>query len=466
MTSTYTTNKGFEQPAHNDYVDTWDVPVNADWAAIDTALGGVTSFNATGLSGDQTFSTTQYRPLTLKISGAPTAALTVVIPSGVGGQWVFVNNTTGGYNIGIKSAAGGSTVLVPVSTSTLVTCDGTSAGMRLSVSTPPAAAGSTTQIQYNSGGLLAGSANLIFDGTTLTSTGLAVAGNTTLGSGSGSTLTLNGTAIAAPNGLNFASNTLYLSGGVVAIGTATPTVGAALTVAGNIKITTGGLIFSDGTQLLSASSLAPGGSSGNVQYNNGSGGFAAESAFTYNAGTHTLTVTNLAGTHLTATDLALTTPLPVASGGTGVAVSTGTVAVVLSTSPALAGTPTAPTAAYGTNTTQLATTAFVQDAVSAVPTLGYRIFAAGYWNGATTTNAKNVASVSHPSTGIYTVTFTTPNADANYIVVVTPLVGANNRYFTIYDQQASYFTFSNGGDNVGAQDISAFSFVIFLLGNS
>ena len=33
-------------------------------------------------------------------------------------------------------------------------------------------------------------------------------------------------------------------------------------------------------------------------------------------------------------------------------------------SPALTGTPTAPTAASGTNTTQLATTAFVQNAVS------------------------------------------------------------------------------------------------------
>lgn len=43
---------------------------------------------------------------------------------------------------------------------------------------------------------------------------------------------------------------------------------------------------------------------------------------------------------------------------------TGTTLNVLSDSPALTGTPTAPTAAPGTNTTQLATTAFVQAAVS------------------------------------------------------------------------------------------------------
>jgi len=56
----------------------------------------------------------------------------------------------------------------------------------------------------------------------------------------------------------------------------------------------------------------------------------------------------------------LTGILAVANGGTGVTTSTGSGSVVLSTSPTLGGTPAAPTAAYGTNTTQLATTAFVQ----------------------------------------------------------------------------------------------------------
>ncbi len=43
---------------------------------------------------------------------------------------------------------------------------------------------------------------------------------------------------------------------------------------------------------------------------------------------------------------------------------TGTGTIVLSASPALTGTPTAPTASAGTNTTQVATTAFVETAVS------------------------------------------------------------------------------------------------------
>jgi hypothetical protein len=50
--------------------------------------------------------------------------------------------------------------------------------------------------------------------------------------------------------------------------------------------------------------------------------------------------------------------LAVTRGGTGVTTSTGTGSTVLSASPALTGTPTAPTASAGTNTTQIATTAF------------------------------------------------------------------------------------------------------------
>ena len=57
--------------------------------------------------------------------------------------------------------------------------------------------------------------------------------------------------------------------------------------------------------------------------------------------------------------------LAVANGGTGVTTSTGTGSNVLSISPTFTGTPSAPTAALNTNTTQLATTAYVIQQVSA-----------------------------------------------------------------------------------------------------
>ena len=56
--------------------------------------------------------------------------------------------------------------------------------------------------------------------------------------------------------------------------------------------------------------------------------------------------------------------LPVVNGGTGTTTSTGSGSVVLSVNPALTGIPTAPTATANTNTTQIATTAFVTSAIS------------------------------------------------------------------------------------------------------
>lgn len=59
------------------------------------------------------------------------------------------------------------------------------------------------------------------------------------------------------------------------------------------------------------------------------------------------------------------TTIAVANGGTGVTSSTGTGSVVLSDSPALTTSPTAPTQAIGDNSTKIATTAFVTSAFSA-----------------------------------------------------------------------------------------------------
>jgi hypothetical protein len=72
----------------------------------------------------------------------------------------------------------------------------------------------------------------------------------------------------------------------------------------------------------------------------------------------------------------VTGTLPVANGGTGVTSSTGTGSTVLSASPTFTGTPLAPTASTGTNTTQLATTAFVQNQIGAIAA-GVASFSAG-----------------------------------------------------------------------------------------
>lgn len=85
------------------------------------------------------------------------------------------------------------------------------------------------------------------------------------------------------------------------------------------------------------------------------------------------TLTNCTGLPLTT---GITGTLPVLNGGTGVTTSTGTGSNVLSASPTFTGVPLAPTAASGTNTTQIATTAFVASAVGAATT-GVSSFSAG-----------------------------------------------------------------------------------------
>jgi hypothetical protein len=110
---------------------------------------------------------------------------------------------------------------------------------------------------------------------------------------------------------------------------------------------------------------------------------AGKTMYVYNNGTNVVD----AITHLTSLTLATALPiasggtgtntttfcnlqsnvsgvLPVVNGGTGVNTSTGTGSVVLSASPTFTGVPLSTTAANGTNTTQIATTAFVTNSVT------------------------------------------------------------------------------------------------------
>jgi hypothetical protein len=83
---------------------------------------------------------------------------------------------------------------------------------------------------------------------------------------------------------------------------------------------------------------------------------AGKSMIVFNTGSNVVDVISALGSG---------TVLPVANGGTGVTTSTGSGNTVLSASPTFTGAPLAPTAAPGTNTTQIATTAFVGAAVTA-----------------------------------------------------------------------------------------------------
>ena len=171
MTSTYSTNKAIEEPANGDYVNTWSTPVNSNFNIIDKAFGGHLIINATGVSGTTALTTTQYQNLYILFSGTLSANVNYQVPSGVGGQWVVYNGTSGAFTLTLSSGGGGSSVTITQGTRTLIVSDGTN--VTLSVNTVTSPGGADTSIQFNQSGVFGGSSNLAWNyGTnTLTVTG-------------------------------------------------------------------------------------------------------------------------------------------------------------------------------------------------------------------------------------------------------------------------------------------------------
>jgi len=222
MTSTYSTNKAIEEPANGDYVNTWSTPVNSNFNIIDKAFGGHLIINATGASGTTALTTTQYQNLYILFSGTLSANVNYQVPSGVGGQWVVYNGTSGAFTLTLSSGGGGSSVTITQGTRTLIVSDGTN--VTLSVNTVTSPGGADTSIQFNQSGVFGGSSNLAWNyGTnTLGVTGAAnISGNVGIGTSSPTTkLTVSGsgfnggsgTFISTTNGNSVAVNGINATG--------------------------------------------------------------------------------------------------------------------------------------------------------------------------------------------------------------------------------------------------------------
>lgn len=126
---TSTTNKSLTLPGHGTDVNSWDTPVNGNFTAIDSALGGVTTLSVTSQSGTISLSATQYTPQNIEISGTLTANVNYQIPSGVGGRWSIQNTATGSFSVFFSTAAGGASITLPQGRVCLV-ADGTSTGIQ------------------------------------------------------------------------------------------------------------------------------------------------------------------------------------------------------------------------------------------------------------------------------------------------------------------------------------------------
>lgn len=145
MTSSFSVNKGLEEPAAGDYINSWASPVNSNWTAIDVSLGGTTSISVTGISAPiTTLTLSQYRPLNMEFTGALGTNLTYQIPTGIGGIWSINNATTGTASLSFSIAAGNSLVLN--AGRTLIVSDGISVALAGTISGPLIASLLTQQL--------------------------------------------------------------------------------------------------------------------------------------------------------------------------------------------------------------------------------------------------------------------------------------------------------------------------------
>jgi len=176
---------GLTLPATGTLSGQWgDTVNNAISQIIDVAVAGTQTISAdaditlslttgtyasTGLTGNSS----QYAVILWTAGGTATRTITVPAQSKT---YVVINNTTSTQSITIKGATG-TGVTLAAGTRAIVAWDGTNF---VNVG-GGSAAGSTTQVQFNSSGAFGASANLTWNGTTLTSTGFAGPINGTIG---------------------------------------------------------------------------------------------------------------------------------------------------------------------------------------------------------------------------------------------------------------------------------------------
>lgn len=244
MTINYTSLLGLAQPVTGTEANTWGTVVNDEITAlIEEAIAGGESISVT--AGNVTLTDTdgvpnQARNAILIITGTPGTTRNIIAPS-TSKTYIVINNSDS--SVVIKGAAT-TGVTITASDKALVAWNG-SDFVRVGAS----AGGSNTQVQYNNNGNLAGSANLTFDGTTLTAANVAdsslTSGRVVYAGASGNltdstNLTFDGTTLTAAN---FADSSLT-SGRVVYAG-----------ASGNLTDSTN-LTF-DGTTLTSTGFAGP-----------------------------------------------------------------------------------------------------------------------------------------------------------------------------------------------------------------
>ena len=216
MTTGATGQLGLALPVQGELSGTWGDTVNNGITqytnlAIAATLtltndGAVTLANTTGDAAATNITSTLTGAGTVtaqhaivRVTGTLTTTKVITGPS-YSKTYVVINDATGG-SVTIK-ASGQTGVTIAVGDKALVAYNGTDY-VRVGAS----AGGSNTQVQYNSGGNLAGSANMTFDGTTLTAAGFSGPLNGTVGATTPSTVVATQVNVTAQGDVRFEDTT-------------------------------------------------------------------------------------------------------------------------------------------------------------------------------------------------------------------------------------------------------------------
>jgi len=199
--------------------------VDASVAGAQTISGSqtavtLTTTNGSALSQAGSGSTGSAQYQIINCTGNPASLLTITAPAS-SKTYIIINSTSTSQSVKIVGAGPTTGVTVATGQRALVAWNGSDF-----VQVGASAGGSTTQVQYNSSGALAGSANMTFDGTTLTAAGFSGPLNGTVGATSPSTVVATQVDITAQGDLRLQDS----SGGEYVALQAPGTLGASYTL--------------------------------------------------------------------------------------------------------------------------------------------------------------------------------------------------------------------------------------------
>ena len=269
MTTAYSTNLELALPVQGELSGTWGNTVNNGITQyLDAAIAGsqiisgsqtaVTLANTNGddvatniaQAGSGATGTAQYQ--IIRCTGNPASLLTITIDdtltAGYSKTFIIINATSTSQSVKIVGSGPTTGITVASGDKALVAWNGTDF-VRVGAS----AGGSDTQVQFNSGGNLAGSANMTFNGTTLSAAAFSGPLNGTVGATTPSTVVATQVNVTAQGDVRFEDTT---GGQYVALQ-------APGTVATNVTFTlpgtdgsTGQLLSTNGSGVLSFTTVS------------------------------------------------------------------------------------------------------------------------------------------------------------------------------------------------------------------